>query len=67
MCNKMMRFTPATESNVAARIEYCVKSVFFRLHRIKSLGDSLFNNTRHASVDFGYHAHPGGLLFMGVW
>lgn len=67
MGRKMMQFSLFSESYAATRIEYGVKKVNFSLHRITGLSDNLCNNTRHASVDLGYHAQPGGLLFMGVW
>jgi hypothetical protein len=49
------------------QMKYWVKNVIFRLHSIVDLGDVVCNNTRHASVNFGSHAHPGGLLFRGAW
>jgi hypothetical protein len=48
------------------RLKYCMKNVIFRLHGIVVMGNSVCNNTRYASADFGYHAHPGGLLFGGL-
>jgi hypothetical protein len=65
--SEVKRFTVFTVSYGAVRIKHCVKDVIFRLHRIADLGDSVGNNTRYASDDFGYHAHPGGLLFWGAW
>jgi hypothetical protein len=49
------------------RMKNFIKIAIFRLHGIVVLGDSVGNNTRYASVDFGFHAHPGGLLFWGAW
>ena len=67
MIEKIMRFTMFPAFYTSARIKYCIKNVIFRLHGVPNLGDSLSNNTRHASADLGLHAQPGGLLFMGAW
>jgi hypothetical protein len=56
-------FTVSTVTDETERL----KNAIFRLHSIVVLGDVVCNNTRHASVNFGSHAHPGGLLFRGAW
>jgi hypothetical protein len=56
-------FTVFTVTDGTGRLENAI----FRLHGIVVLGNSVGNNTRHASVDLGFHAQPGGLLFMGAW
>ncbi len=67
MSNKMMRLPMFPAFYAADRIKYCMKTVIFRLHSIRKVGDTVHNNTRHASADLGLHAQPGGLLFMGAW
>jgi hypothetical protein len=48
------------------QMKYWMINFIFHLHSMVDLGDVVCNNTRHASVNFGSHAHPGGSLFGGL-